>query len=81
MSVNVHQSVQAMDTIVACADLVLPAGAGVAGVAVRRPAGGVPPATAPSATTRTLGGARSRSAAGGLGLVLRRLGRPAAQRA
>jgi LPXTG-motif cell wall-anchored protein len=79
MSVNVHQSVQDMDTIVACADLVLPAGAGVAGVAVL-PAGGVPPATGPSATARTLA-ALGLLAAGGLGLVLRRLGRPAAQRA
>jgi hypothetical protein len=80
MSVNVHQSVQDMDTIVACADLVLPAGAGVAGVAVL-PAGGVPPAVpAPAAAARTLA-ALGLVAAGGLGLMLRRLGRPAAPKA
>jgi hypothetical protein len=74
MSVNVHQSVQEMDAIVACADLVLPAGPAVAvlpagGIPSPAPGGAAVPPLRPLAALALLG-------AGGLGLVLRRLGRP-----
>lgn len=67
-SINVHRSVQDIDTIVSCADLVLPA------VAVL-PAGGIPvPGGERSAPDRSVA-ALALLAVGGLGLVLRRLGR------
>jgi hypothetical protein len=69
MSINVHRSVQDMDTVIACADLALPA---LSGMAVL-PAGGVPE---PDGETsgRTIA-ALALLIMGGLGLFMRRLGR------
>ena len=70
MSINVHRSAQAMDTVVACGDL-LPAAAGVSVL----PGGGAPGAAGPLAVPWRAAAALALLALGGAGLALRRIGR------